>query len=73
MMLHYHPDLVRLDLIPKNAPADFPPYDMYPTRTDWVPPSGVLSSAPGASQDKGELMAGELNNLIAGAIRKEFG
>jgi creatinine amidohydrolase len=73
MMLHYHPDLVCLDLIPKDGPADFPPYDIYPTRTEWVPPSGVLSSARGASQEKGELMASELNSLIAGAIRKEFG
>jgi creatinine amidohydrolase len=73
MMLHYHPELVRLDLIPGDPPADFPPYDIYPTRTEWVPPSGVLSSAKGASRDKGELMASELTRLIAAAVRKEFG
>jgi creatinine amidohydrolase len=72
MMLHYHPDLVRLDLIPNDPPADFPPYDIYPTRTEWVPPSGVLSSAKNASKDKGEAMARELADLIAAAVRKEF-
>ncbi|MEO8037749.1 MAG: creatininase [Betaproteobacteria bacterium] len=72
MMLHYHPDLVRLDLIPDDPPAQFPPYDMYPTRTDWVPASGVLSSAKNASRDKGAAMAHELADLIAAAVRKEF-
>ena len=72
MMLHYHPALVRLDLIPDDPPADFPPYDMYPTRVDWVPPSGVLSSAKGASKEKGAAMATELIALIAEAVEKEF-
>lgn len=73
MMLHYHPELVRLDRIPTDAPADFPPYDMYPTRTQWVPPSGVLSSARGADRGKGERMARELDASIAQAVRKAFG
>lgn len=73
MMLHYHPELVRLDRIPDDPPADFPPYDIYPTRTEWVPPSGVLSSARGATKQKGAAMAAELSALIAVAVRKEFG
>jgi creatinine amidohydrolase len=72
MMLHYHSDLVRLDLIPDDGPADFPPYDMYPTRTEWVPPSGVLSSARAATREKGAAMAEELGTLIARAVRTEF-
>jgi len=44
-MLHYHPDLVRFDLILDDGPADFPPYDMYPIRTEWVPSSGVLETS----------------------------
>ena len=72
MMLHYHPDLVRLDAIPEHGPAEFPPYDMYPTRTDWVPPSGVLSSARGATREKGGAMAEELTAVISQAIRTEF-
>jgi creatinine amidohydrolase len=72
MMLHYHPELVRLDRIPADPPADFPPYDIYPTRTDWVPQSGVLSSAQGATKEKGTAMAAELSALIATAVNKEF-
>ncbi len=72
LMLHYYPDLVHLDLIPHDQPADFPPYDIYPTRTEWVPPSGVLSSAKGASAAKGALMAAQITDSIAAAIAHEF-
>ena len=71
MMLHYHPDLVRLDAIPKHGPAEFPPYDMYPTRTDWVPPSGVLSSARGATREKGVMITDEVIARVAAAVRAE--
>jgi creatinine amidohydrolase len=72
MMLHYFPDLVRLDLLPDDAPAEFPPYDMYPHHTHWVPSSGVLSSAKGSSADKGKRMTDDLCLRIAAALRKEF-
>jgi creatinine amidohydrolase len=45
---------------------------MYPTRTGWVPPSGVLSSAKAATQEKGQAMAAEVSALIAKAVQKEF-
>lgn len=72
LMLHYHPSLVRLDLIPDDGPADFPPYDVYPTRKHWVPPSGVLSSAKGSTADKGAVMARELAQRMAQAVEHEF-
>jgi creatinine amidohydrolase len=72
MMLHYHPSLVRLDLIPDDGPADFPPYDIHPARPEWVPPSGVLSSARGADASKGQRMADEVAERIAQAIRSGF-
>lgn len=73
LMLHYHPSLVRQDLIPDDPPADFPPYDVYPSKRHWVPLSGVLSSAKGASADKGARMAGEVTQRMAAAVRHEFG
>ena len=73
LMLHYHPSLVRQDLIPGDPPADFPPYDVYPTKRHWVPLSGVLSSAKGASADKGARMASEVTQRMAAAVRHEFG
>jgi creatinine amidohydrolase len=73
MMLHFHPELVQLEHLPDEAPAQFPPYDMYPTRTEWVPASGVLSSARGSSRDKGERIAAEVIARAAAAVRAEFG
>jgi creatinine amidohydrolase len=73
MMLHLHPELVRIDRIPDEPPADFPPYDMYPTRTEWVPASGVLSSARGATADKGARICAEVIERVATAVRAEFG
>jgi creatinine amidohydrolase len=72
VMLHYHPDLVRLDLIPNDGPADFPPYDIHPLNPTWVPASGVLSSARGADAEKGRQMAEEVAQRIADAVRAEF-
>ncbi len=72
IMLHYHPDLVRLDLIPDDGPADFPPYDIHPLNPAWVPASGVLSSARGADAEKGRRMAEEVAQRIADAVRTEF-
>jgi len=72
IMLHYHPDLVRLDLIPNDGPASFPPYDIHPLNPAWVPASGVLSSAQGADAEKGRQMAEEVAQRIADAVRAEF-
>jgi creatinine amidohydrolase len=73
MMLHLHPTLVRLDLIPQDPPADFPPYDMYPTRTEWVPAGGALSSARGSSAEKGARITSEVVSRIVAAVQLEFG
>ncbi len=72
LMAHYHPKLVRLDRIPDVPPVNFPPYDTFPQRSEWVPASGVLSSAKAASAEKGELMADHVVKGIAAAIQTEF-
>jgi creatinine amidohydrolase len=72
LMLHFHPDLVDMSAIPNDPPADFPPYDMYPTRTAWVPCSGVLSPAKGASAEKGAALAANYLADVKDAILKEF-
>lgn len=72
LMLHYHPSLVRVDLIPDEPPADFPPYDVYPSRRHWVPLSGVLSSARGSDATKGGLIAEEVTRRMAEAIEARF-
>lgn len=72
LMLHFHPELVELAQLPDEASAVFPPYDMYPARTEWVPASGVLSSAHGSSAEKGLLIAEEVIARVAAAVRREF-
>jgi creatinine amidohydrolase len=73
MMLHYYPDMVRLDLIPDHPSADFPPYDMFPPHREWVPSSGALTSAKAATKEKGRIMVEQYRRDIAAAVRKEFG
>jgi creatinine amidohydrolase len=72
LMLYFQPDLVRLDRIPADPAADFPPYDLYPTCPHWVPSSGVLSSAQGATFDKGKLIATQVADRIAAVVKTEF-
>ncbi|TCV66028.1 creatininase family protein [Pseudomonas fluorescens] len=73
MMLHYYPEMVALDKIPEHGPAEFPVYDMYPTRIEWVPASGVLSSALGSSANKGTLLVADVISGIVQAVQSEFG
>jgi creatinine amidohydrolase len=71
MMLHLFPRLVKLDRIPHDPPAQFPPYETYPPHLEWVPPSGVLSSALGATAEKGGLITNEVVSRIAAAVESE--
>ena len=72
MSLYIHPHLVRWNKLPKDPPANFPPYDVYPTNTAWVPPSGVLSPANSATAEKGKALFEEYVTTIAAALKKEF-
>ena len=62
LLLHYYPELVHVELIPDDQPANFPPYDLYPHHTDWVPPSGD------AAQQRSAEMAALLTRY-----REQFG
>ena len=73
VMLHLRPDLVGLDAIPDHPPADFPLYDLYPVDRGLIPPDGVLSSAKGASADKGARVMAQIVPDIAAALREAFG
>lgn len=73
VMLHLHPDLVRAELIPDHPPAAFPLYDVYPVDTRPIPPDGVLSSAAGASAEKGAIVVEQIVPDIAAALAEAFG
>ena len=69
LMLELYPHLVDMNKVVDHPPASFPPYDFYPIKPEWTPPSGTLSSAKNASVEKGRLL---LNVCVEG-ISKELG
>lgn len=73
VMLHLRPDLVRKDLIPDHPPADFPSYDVYPFDPSSVTHSGALTSAAGASAEKGAAVVDRLVPALAAQITRAFG
>ncbi|WP_028914140.1 creatininase [Pseudorhodobacter ferrugineus] len=73
LMLALYPDLVTLSAAIDVEPAKFPPYDVYPVKPEWTPPSGTLSSPKEASAEKGQILLEVCSAGIAGALRAEFG
>ncbi|MBB96600.1 MAG: creatininase [Rhodobacteraceae bacterium] len=72
-MMYLAPDLVRADKIPDHPPAEFPPYDVYPFDPHSVCHSGALSSAAGASPEKGKALVEALVPSLARQIAGAFG
>ena len=73
LMLALRPDLVEPEKIPADGPARFPAYDRMPGHAGYLPPSGVLANAKGASADIGATLLEDHMNLIIEAVRREFG
>ena len=73
LMLALYPDLVDLGRAVDHPPASFPPYEVYPIKPEWTPPSGTLSSPKNASREKGEILLNVCTSGIVSALRAEFG
>jgi creatinine amidohydrolase len=73
MMLLLRPDLVEMDKVPSDGPARFPTYDRTPVRPGFVPASGVLARAQGATAEQGGWLMDDHVALIVEALRQEFG
>ncbi|MFC7053282.1 creatininase [Hansschlegelia quercus] len=73
LMLLLRPDLVEMDKVPSDGPAQFPTYDIWPTPRGFGPASGVLAVAHGSSAEKGQWLMDDHVALITAAVRKEFG
>ena len=67
-----YPHLVELDRAVDHAPASFPPYDVYPPKPEWTPPSGTLSSPRDASEEKGRILLDVCVKGIVSALKTEF-
>lgn len=72
MMLHWQPELVRVDKIPQNDIARFEKFDRFPQDGKGVPLSGVLAPASGASADKGQLIIENTVAAITEALASHF-
>jgi creatinine amidohydrolase len=73
LMLHFHPELVRKELIPDNPSVNPPPYDLFPADRSFATKSGALITAAGATAEKGRIMAEQAATDIVSAVRKSFG
>ena len=72
LMLALYPDFVQLDRAVDHPPAVFPPYDVYPVKPEWTPPSGTLSSPKQASKEKGDILLKVCADGISLALKNEF-
>ena len=73
VLLHLHPELVRMDRVPNHPPLHYPTYDVFPSDPDRSSSSGVLASAMGATAEKGALLFSEYVDKISDAMTGEFG
>lgn len=73
LMLLVRPDLVDMSKVPSDGPAKFPTYDKHPLPEGFVPASGVLARAERSTPDYGRLLMDDHVDLLARAVRKEFG
>jgi len=72
LMLELHPQLVQMEKVADHPPPQFPPYDFFPIKPEWTPPSGTLSSAKAASAEKGRLLLQVCVDGIAEAVSRAF-
>ncbi|SEQ05242.1 creatinine amidohydrolase [Amphritea atlantica] len=72
LMLHLHPELVNMDKVIDQAPATFPPYDIFPSDRGWVPSHGTLSSARKATAESGKLLMDVCVKGISSSIQMQF-
>lgn len=72
MMLHLFPELVRRDAYPADELAKYPPYDVFPSNFDWLPPSGAQSAISLSSDDAGKALVEHYVAGIVAAARAEL-
>jgi creatinine amidohydrolase len=73
LMMNIKPDLVRVDRIPSDGPANFPLYDRLPFPLARIPPSGVLADARGSRAEIGEWLIEDNVRMVTDAIREGMG
>lgn len=72
MMMYCFPELVGDPEYAGQVIAAFPAYDNFPPTESWVPASGALAPAFGATADKGAKLVEHFVSAVADAIRREL-
>lgn len=72
LMLYLYPELVNMEKVVDQAPATFPPYDIFPSDQTWVPSHGTLSSARKATAESGKLLMDVCIMGITNSIHTQY-
>ena len=72
LMLHIHPELVEMDLLQPQLPADFPVYDLWPYAPETIPSSGILNTAIGSKAEHGKMLFDEYVEGLTRAVKDAF-
>lgn len=72
LMLLLHPEKVDMSRVVDHPPAKLTPYDIFPEDPARTPDSGCLSSAKGASVERGQLLLDAVVTQIADALKGEL-
>ncbi|OIH82537.1 creatininase [Arthrobacter sp. UCD-GKA] len=72
LMLLLHPEKVDMSRVVDHPPAKLTPYDIFPEDPARTPDSGCLSSAMGASAERGQLLLDAVTSQVAAALEGEL-
>ncbi|MFI8414470.1 creatininase [Paeniglutamicibacter gangotriensis] len=72
LMLLLHPEKVDMSRVVDHPPAKLTPYDIFPEDPARTPASGCLSSARGASPERGRLLLDAVTTQVAAALDGEL-
>lgn len=72
LMLLLHPQKVDMTRVVDHPPAKLTPYDIFPEDPARTPPTGCLSSAAGASAEKGQLLLDAVTTAVADSLQGEL-
>ena len=72
LMLLLHPEKVDMSRVVDHPPAKLTPYDIFPEDPARTPASGCLSSAVGASAEKGRLLLDAVTTAVSESLQAEL-
>ena len=72
LMLLLHPQKVDMTRVVDHPPAKLTPYDIFPEDPARTPATGCLSSAAGASAEKGQLLLDAVTAAVADSLQGEL-